>query len=338
MSSDEYKICPFCGEEIKYNATRCIHCHSSLDKESMKNIEMIREKYFSNNADQDRVRQRQNDLENNGIPNLNEDAYEEDKQDEVKFTLNREDEIMLPMDYKDFEIWANKKKGILSIFKCEEIQLSQFFKDLSHKKILNLEDLKKIWGKYYEALNVPRKNFYFFNRKVLGIITAPPLVKPIVLFDTFFLAGNTSNDYIVVNYKDLDHIKGSSYSIEYRVLSLSKPLVKKLIVLIKESKVIKIHKATCNENNIANISLLENKKEEVYRNIQGSIYFPGVYQTGTKKCLFCEEDIKYNANKCRFCMGSLSEQKGGSIKNNMTKYSNFALLKLLLIKAFQMLE
>jgi len=34
MSSDEYKICPFCDEEIKAVAIYCRHCKTFLDKDS----------------------------------------------------------------------------------------------------------------------------------------------------------------------------------------------------------------------------------------------------------------------------------------------------------------
>ncbi len=34
MSDDKYKICPFCGEEIKVIAVKCRHCKSFLDKVS----------------------------------------------------------------------------------------------------------------------------------------------------------------------------------------------------------------------------------------------------------------------------------------------------------------
>jgi hypothetical protein len=50
MDNLEYILCPFCSEEIKVKAIKCRHCQSTLDEESVAEIEKIRKEVFQNNV------------------------------------------------------------------------------------------------------------------------------------------------------------------------------------------------------------------------------------------------------------------------------------------------
>ena len=50
MDNLEYRLCPFCSEEIKVKAIKCRHCQSTLDEESVAEIEKIRKEVFQNNV------------------------------------------------------------------------------------------------------------------------------------------------------------------------------------------------------------------------------------------------------------------------------------------------